>query len=54
MHMGYRDDTSPYVISLRFYVPVRFIPEVWSPYLGLGQVQLNGQLIHGLVELCWL
>jgi hypothetical protein len=29
-------DTSPYVISRRFYIPVRFIPEVWGPYSGLG------------------
>ncbi len=48
---GYRDDTSPYVtspyvsspcdtslyvISRHFYVPICFIPEVWGPYSGLG------------------
>jgi hypothetical protein len=45
-YLRYRDDaspyitspnvSSPYVISRRFYVPVRFIPEVWGLYTGLG------------------
>ncbi len=47
--LAYRDDTSPYftspyvsspydmspyVISWRFYIPVHFVLEVWSPYSG--------------------
>ncbi len=29
-------DTSLYVISQHFYIPVRFLPEGWAPYQGLG------------------
>ncbi len=32
----YREDMSPYVISRRVCVPVRFITDVRGPYLELG------------------
>ncbi len=67
---GWHCDTGmilPFTLELRMFhsvwnIPVRYIPAFlrprtfhpWSAGTIFREVRLNAQLIHGLVEFCWL